>query len=179
MEAGRLAAYRKQKWDRSQEFAGWLEQTALESLEPTQALALYRASGGRDAKAFRANPIDELRDSFDFLLYDTIKLEGRFDECAAPEGAYRMLGAGKEFVSYLLCLREPGLLGVWNSNSERLLRLMDTYPPGMKRGPIGIRYLDLLDGLNRARFQLQLSDFRTVDEVAFLAARGLNLNSKG
>lgn len=31
---------------------------------------------------FRANPIDELRDSFDFLFYDTINLKDRFYECA-------------------------------------------------------------------------------------------------
>jgi hypothetical protein len=29
--------------------------------------------GGRDCRAFQAHPIDELRDSIDFLLYDRIK----------------------------------------------------------------------------------------------------------
>lgn len=168
---GTLDAYRKKKWDRSQEFVCWLGQVALESLDPIQAMALYRASGGRYGRAFQDNRVDELRDSLDFLLYDTINLEGRFDECAAPEGAYKLVGAGKEFISYLLCLQEPGLLGVWNANSERLLRLMGAFPPTMNRGPIGVRYIDLLDALNRVRFQLVLKDFREVDEMAFLAAR--------
>ena len=72
---------------------------------------LYRASGGREASAFTSVPIEELRDSLDFLLYDTIKLEGRFDECVNPDGAYKLQGAGKEFVSWLLCLRNPGIAG--------------------------------------------------------------------
>ena len=132
---------------------------------------LYRASGGRDAASFSSNPIEELRDSLDFLLYDTIKLEGRFDECATPSGAYKLAGAGKEFVSWLLCLRNPALLGVWNGNAERLLRQTGAYPEAMKRGPIGIRYLDLLESLGWLRFQLGVPDFIEMDAVAYLSAR--------
>ena len=40
-------------------------------------------------------------------MYDTIRLEGRFQECAAEGGAYKSAGAEKEFVSYLLCLKDP------------------------------------------------------------------------
>ena len=74
-----------------------------------QAIELYRASGGRDISQFKTNTIEDIRDGLDFLLYDNIKLEGRFDECAASEGAYRMAGTGKEFPSYLLCLSNPGI----------------------------------------------------------------------
>ena len=111
-----------------------------------------REVGKRKTKTFSTFPIEELRDSLDFLLYDTIKLEGRFDECGAPDGAYTPPGAGKEFASYLLCLRQPRLLGVWNSNSERLLRRLGLETDTMKRGPIkketslkGIRYFLLYD----------------------------------
>ena len=112
-----------------------------------------------------------MRDSLDFLLYDTIKLEGRFDECAADGGAYRLPGAGKEFVSWLLCLRNPTLFGVWNSNAERMLRRIGAYPESMKRGPVGIRYLDLLEALARVQFQAGLADFIEVDIMAHVAAR--------
>ena len=136
-----------------------------------QAVELYRASGGRDTSRFKTNAIEELRDGFDFLLYDNIKLEGRFDECAAPEGAYRVAGAGKEFPSYLLCLSNPALFAVWNANAERLLRQAGLLPDSMKRGPVGIRYLDILEALNQVRARSGRRDFREIDELAYQAAQ--------
>lgn len=171
LQVGALDGYRKRRWGRAAEFAAWLEQDALAALEPAQALALYRASGGRDSAAFSDNPIEELRDSLDFLLYDTIKLEGRFDECANDGGAYKLAGAGKEFISWLLCLRNPALFGVWNANAERMLRRLGAYPEAMKRGPMGIRYLDLLEALGRLQHQLGLPDYIEVDAVAYLSTR--------
>ena len=171
--AGRLDGYRNRKWGRRAEFAAWLEQDALQDMGEAQALALalYRCSGGRDSQDFIGNDIEEVRDTFDFLLYDTIKLEGRFDECAAAEGAYKLRGAGKEFVSYLLCLREPGLFGVWNANAERLLRRAGGYPESLKQGPTGIRYVEFLEALGGLRARLGLRCFTQLDELAYLLAR--------
>ena len=171
VESGTLDTYRRRRWSRAAEFAGWLEQDAIESLQPEQALRLLRASGGRDSASFTGNSIEDLRDSLDFLLYDTIKLEGRFDECAAPGGAYKLAGAGHEFVSWLLCLRNPSLFCVWNGNAERMLRRAGSYPGAMKRGPEGIRYLDLLEALGRLGSQAGLPNFIAVDESAWLVAR--------
>ncbi|CAI8011071.1 hypothetical protein GBAR_LOCUS7202 [Geodia barretti] len=169
--SGADSAYRKRRWGRAAEFAGWLEQDAPESLSADNALRLYRASGGREPIAFSVTAIDELRDSLDFLLYDTIKLEGRFDECASPEGGYMLPGAGKEFVSWLLCLRNPALLGVWNSNAERMLKRIGAYPDTMNRGPIGIRYLDLMEALAWVRARLGIRNFIEVDVLAYLSTR--------
>ena len=169
--AGALDAYRRRRWQRAAEFCRWLEPAALPQLSPAQALRLYRASGGRDAAAFCANPIAELRDALDFLLYDTIKLEGRFDECAAPGGAYKLAGAGQEFTSWLLCLRNPALFCVWNGNAERMLRRAGMYPAAMKRGPAGIRYLDLLESIARLSALAGLPDFIAADETAWLLTR--------
>ena len=167
----RLLAYRRKKWLRSAEFQEWLQEGALPTLSMEQALELYRASGGRDVTGFKTNTIEDVRDSLDFLLYDNIKLEGRFDECAAPEGAYRMAGTGKEFPSYLLCLSNPGLFAVWNSNAEGLLKRSGLAPAGVRRGPIGIRYLDLLEGLNQVRARSGRHDFREIDELGYQSAR--------
>ena len=171
IESGADAAYRKRRWGRAAEFADWLGQDALPSLEPEQALKLYRASGGRQAAAFAGAPIEEIRDSLDFLLYDTIKLEGRFDECAADDGAYSMPGAGREFVSWLLCLRNPALLAVWNGNAERMLKRLAAFPETMNRGPVGIRYLDLMEALATVRARVGLRDFIEVDVLAYLSTR--------
>ncbi len=168
----RLLSYRRKKWLRSAEFHQWLQQGTLLELTMDQALELYRASGGRDVAEFKTNTIEDVRDGLDFLLYDTIKLEGRFDECAAPEGAYRMAGAGREFPSYLLCLSNPGLFGVWNANAEGLLKQAGLLPSNIKRGPIGIRYLDILGALNQVRARSGRQDFREIDELAYQAARG-------
>ena len=146
-----LLNYRRKKWLRSGEFCQWLKQEELLTLTKDQAIELYRASGGRDISQFKTNTIEDIRDGLDFLLYDNIKLEGRFDECAASEGAYRMAGTGKEFPSYLLCLSNPGIFGVWNANAETLLKQTGLLPSTIKRGPIGIRYIDVLGSLNQVR----------------------------
>ncbi len=174
----RNLAYRRKKWSRSAEFHQWLQEDTLPGLEMEQALDLYRASGGRDAAGFKSNSIEEIRDGVDFLLYDNIKLEGRFDECAATEGAYRMAGAGKEFPSYLLCLSNPGLFAVWNANAEGLLKRAGLLSAGIKRGPMGIRYLDLLEALNQVRARSGRHDFREIDELAYQAARPKSSNNK-
>ena len=166
-----LLNYRRKKWLRSAEFHQWLQQDELLTLTMEQALELYRASGGRNIAQFKTNTIEDIRDGLDFLLYDSIKLEGRFDECAAPEGAYRMAGTGREFPSYLLCLSNPGLFGVWNANAERLLKQAGLLPSTIKRGPIGIRYLDILGALNQVRARSGRLDFREIDELAYQTAR--------
>ena len=176
--SGKLDSYRKRRWNRAAEFAGWLEPDALTALSPEQALRLYRASGGRESGAFSANSIEEVRDSLDFLLYDTIKLEGRFDECVSSDGAYKLAGAGKEFISWLLCLRAPTLFCVWNTNAEKMLRRAGAYPSAMKRGPEGIRYLDLLEALGRLGSQTGLPNFMAVDEMAWLSTRPNQRNPK-
>ena len=171
MDDRRLQAYRKKKWQRSAEFRGWLEQDALAALKMDQALELYRASEGRNTAEFKKNTIEEMRDGFDFLLYDNIKLEARFDECAAPEGAYRVAGAGKELPSYLLCLNNPGIFAVWNVNAERLVKEAGLFRESMKHGPMGIRYLDMLEALNQIRVHSGRTDFREIDELAYQAAQ--------
>ena len=170
-EAGALAAYRRKRWQPVPEYRLWLTEDNLPLLTCEQALALYRASNSRQTAEFKSNPIEEVRDSLDFLLYDTIKLEGRLDECMGEEGAYKLAGAGKEFISYLLCLREPALFGVWNANAERALRLLGLDPGTLRRGHWGLRYIDLLDALHRVMRQFPLGDFSEIDQFAYWLTR--------
>ena len=111
--ADALASYRRRRWNFADQPQEWLTQGHLPSLTEAQALTLYRAAGGRHTAQFRTNPIAEVRDAADFLLYDTIKLESRFDECASPEGGFGLNGAGREWPSYLLTLYEPALFAPW------------------------------------------------------------------
>jgi hypothetical protein len=156
---------------RSEELAGWLSDAAPPSLSMDQALPLYSASGGNRRADFKINTIEEVRDWLDSLLYDTVMLEGRFTECAAEGGAYKLAAAGKEFVSYLLCLKDPSLFAVWNSWAERTLRKLGMYPERLRKGPLGVRYLDVLEALALVRRRLGLGDFRGVDEFSYAIAR--------
>ena len=167
----KLAKYRRQKWTRSIEFAGWIKEDALPSLTMDQADALYVASGGSQRQDFSNNPIDEIRESLDFMLYDTVKLEGRFQECAEQAGAFKLDGAGKDFVSYLLCLSEPRLFAVWNANAEKALRKLGLDMGALRRGPLGIGYIDLLEGSDLVRQRMRMLDFRLVDEFFYLVSR--------
>ena len=171
LASGVLDSYRTRRWLRGPEFASWLTQDQLAVLTEDQALALYRASGGRGSREFGTNPIGEIRDSLDFLLFDNIKLEGRFDECASPGGGFKLEGAGKEFVSYILCLKDPNLFAFWSPHGDRTLRRMVIYPRNLGKGNLGMAYMDILEALQRVRQLMGLSDFRVVDEFAYAVTR--------
>ncbi len=168
---GYLAQYRRQRWSRFAECRILLGQEALAGLSWDQGLTLFRSSGASGIKEFRSNQLEEVRDALDFLLYDTITLEVRFAECAASGGSYHLPGMGKEFVSYLLCLRDPSLFGIWQTYVPRALRLMGLCPPNLGKGHLGLGYLDLLDALQRVRQETGLADFRGVDEYCFAVTR--------
>ena len=168
---GYLAEYRRLRWSRFAECRNLLAQEALAGLSWDHALTLYRSSGARGIGEFRTNQLEEIRDALDFLLYDTITLEGRFAECAASGGSYHLAGLGKEFVSYLLCLRDPSFFGIWQSYVPRALRLMGKCPPNLGKGHLGLGYLDLLDALQGVRQETGLADFRGVDEYCFAVTR--------
>ena len=168
--AGELDAFRRRRWGNT-DAVGWLGQDALASLTETQAATLYRGAGGRQLAKFRANPIEEVRDAVDFLLYDNIKLENRFEECAVATGGFGLAGAGKEWPSYLLTLREPTLFAPWSPHTERALRRWGLLPAGFKGGHPGLCYIDLLDILHGLRVRIGLPDFRSVDEFCYLNGR--------
>ena len=166
-----LVAFRRRRWDRSADFAKWVSGDALRSLSGEQALALYRGAGGRRAAAFRGNPIEDVRESIDFLLYDAIKLENRFEECAVETGGFGLAGAGREWPSYLLTLADPTLFAPWSPHTERALRRLGMLPEGFRQGHPGLCYIDLLDILGNLARRLGLTDFRAVDEFCYLNGR--------
>ena len=171
LDEGRLDSYRKRRWARAEESSSWLTEGALAGLAEKQASDLYRGSGSNQAKDFKQNSIEDIRESLDFLLYDATKLEGRFEECAADDGGFKLAGAGKQFISYLMCLRDPGLFAMWTPYSERLLRMVGLYHPGLRGRNLGMGYMDLLDALQVVRVRAGLPDFRLVDEFAFANTR--------
>ncbi len=165
-----LDKFRRQRWGGAAA-AAWLQPEYLPSLTEPQALTLYRTAGGRRAAEFRSNAIADVRDAIDFLLYDTIKLESRFDECAAPDGGFGLAGAGREWPSFLLAQREPTLFAPWRPHTERGLRRLGLFPPRLKQGHVGLCYLELLDILEYVRARLHLPDLRAVDEFCYLTGR--------
>ena len=167
---GLLDAYRRRRWPDGVGGEA-LAQETIARLEASDFGVLYRAAGGRRMAQFRTNPIAEVRDAADFLLYDRIKLEDRFAECAAPEGAFGLAGAGREWPAYLLTRREPTLFAPWNPHTERALRRWQILPPQLRRGHPGLCYIDLLDILEGVRRQAGLPDFRSVDAFCYLNGR--------
>ena len=169
--AGDLVQFRRRRWEYDDNPGSWLETDNLTILTQSQADSLYRAAGGRHITKFRSNSIEDVRDSVDFLLYDTIKLENRFEECALDTGGFGLIGAGREWPSYLLTLREPALFAPWSPHTERCLRRLGLLPPGLRQGHPGLCYIDLLDALQLVRVRLGLSDFQAVDEFCYLNGR--------
>ena len=167
-----LQEYRRRRWSKLGEFPEWIGEAALPKLTIEQALSLYAGSAGNRRQEFAANTIEEIRESLDLLIYDTIKLEGRFQECAAEDGAYKLAGAGKEFVSHMLCVRDHNLFAVWNSNSERAFRKLDVCTKSLRKAPLGISYMDMLEASEVVRSRLGLPDFLAVDEFVFAFTSG-------
>ena len=91
-----MTAFRKRRWDRTSGAQTWLEQANIPSITDGQIGILYRGAGGRNLTKFRTNAVADIHDAMDFLLYDTIKLESRFDECASESGAFGLEGTGSE-----------------------------------------------------------------------------------
>lgn len=168
---GELDQFRHRRWERADEYRAWLTEDALPSLTAQQAETLYRGAGGRKIARFRTNTIAEIRDVADFLLYDAIKLENRFEECAVETGGFGLAGAGKEWPSYLLALRDPGLFAPWSPHTERALRGLGMLPPGLRNGHPGLCYIDLLDALGHIAARTGLADFRAVDEFCYFNGR--------
>ena len=162
-----MAAYRRRGWSRFAECRSWLAQESLTELSWDQGLIPFRASGAREIRDFRTNQLEEVRDTRDFLLCGTITLEVRFAECASSGGSYHGPGMVKEFVSYILCLRDPSLFGIWQPYVPRALRLMSRCPTNLGKGYLGLGYLDLLDAFQRVKQESGLADFRAVDEYCY------------
>ena len=175
VQEGELDTFRTRRWTYDDDPAAWLDQGNVFDMAQTQADALYRAAGGRQIQKFRTNSIEDIRDAIDFLLYDTIKLENRFEECALDTGGFGLIGAGKEWPSYLLTLRDPALFAPWSPHTERSLRRLGMLPPGLRTGHPGLCYIDLLDSVQAVRYRLGLPDFRAVDEFCYFNGR----NSRG
>ena len=131
-----------------------------------------KACAGNRRQEFATNTIEDIGEFLDFLMYDTINLENRFHECAAEYGAYKLAGAGEEFVSYLLCVRDHNLFAVWNLNAERAFRKLGVGKQSLVKAPLGIKYMDMLESSEVVRLRLGLADFRTVDEFTFSISCG-------
>jgi hypothetical protein len=159
---GVLDAYINRTFSKAPTFSQSIDETQLQFLTTEQSLSLYRSSGGRKTVEFKKNSIEDIRDTIDFLLYDNIKLEGRFYECVSDLGAYKLSGSSKEFISYLLHLKNPLLFGIWNQSSEKSLKLLGWDTANLKKGPWGIRYIDLLDMSHRIQSRFRLQDLRSV-----------------
>lgn len=170
-DCGELDQFRRRRWQYAPAPSEWLEQNELESLGQFQAESLYRAAGGRKIAEFRKNTIEEIRETVDFLLYDTIKLENRFEECATETGGFGLAGIGKEWPSYLLTLRDPQLFAPWSPHTERALTRWGLLPSGFKKGHPGLCYIDLLDILYGVTMRVGLTDFRSADEFCYLNGR--------
>ena len=159
------------RWKRATEFHGWLQQDVVLELTIGQARELYRAGGGRKIGEFNTNSLKEIRDAIDFLLNDPLSLEGRFSECVNQGSAYALNGCGKEFASYLLSIKEPHLLGVWSTYSEKALALLGFTIPRKRNVSPGtkyVQYIDLLWGMRRAT---ALEDFQELDRFLYWLVR--------
>ena len=151
------------RWAKLAEFRPWLAQEGLAALTWTQTAALYTTAGCRPLREFRENPLEEVREAIDFLLYDPISLEGRFNEVVAADGSYKLKGAGREFASYLLCVKDSDLFGVWDASAERGLKRLGLLPPSLRQGHVGTGYVEFLDILWRVRVSTGIRYFPTVD----------------
>ncbi len=161
------------RWDKASQFQVWLQQDALPNLTQEQANSLYSASGARKGKEFKTNSLEETCESLEFLLYDPLSLDGRFSECADPEGAYALKGCSKSFVSYLLCLRYPQLFGHWSSYSDRSLSMLGITRPKARKSAEGqgttyVQYLDLLWSVRRGT---GMADFQELDRFLWWLAK--------
>ncbi len=157
---------KKKIWDRMRDFDRRLGRAVLESLEAARALILYRASGAEIPSGSRLMP--SMSCGTVSIFFCMIRSNSN-DASTTLKRPTNYEGAGKEFMSSLLRLLQPGIMAAWNSNPECLLRLTGDFRRGTLNWPMDTVFGSVEPG----RFQLDLSDFQTVDEVPFLSSRWL------
>ena len=113
-----LDRMRKRKWAKARIAHKLIQDDRIQALTPNEAGELYRSLPIPQGKRsdFLGNPIEELRESLWFLLYEELSYEMRVWEFLDDMGGYRLKGGDRSLAAALFFTREPSLYGLVNTN---------------------------------------------------------------
>jgi len=113
-----LDRMRKRKWAKARIAHKLIQDDRIQALTPNEAGELYRSLPIPQGKRsdFLGNPIEELRESLWFLLYEELSYEMRVWEFLDDMGGYRLKGGDRSLAAALFFTREPSLYGLVKTN---------------------------------------------------------------
>ena len=173
--SGQLEKLRQRKWGRSAAVVELLEERRVETLSPEDAYRLYRGLPipQDKRKAFLGNPIQDIRDSFWFLLYGEAPYEIRVWELLDDLGGYRLAGADRQLISALLCLKEPWLYGLDNARVDRALRRLRLAPSFDRSESNAGKFQKTQESLWRLRTAAGFPDLTVTDDFLDSLEQGI------
>ncbi|MEE8442370.1 MAG: hypothetical protein V3S37_01360 [Dehalococcoidia bacterium] len=166
---------RRRKWGKAETASELTKEESLAALTMEQADELYRSLPVTQRKRgeFLSNPLQEIRECIEFLLYGEVTYEIRVWEFLDEMGGYRLNGGDEPLAAALLCTRDPLLYGLVNTTVSRALRKMGIapqfYPGESHAGRIQKVQETLWQVLGAANFK----DFTVTDDFLEAVAKGM------
>lgn len=174
-KAGSFEERRKDWWEKL-DYDKFITREAIDQLSAEDALKLYKNTGWGVKlypHTFIENGIERIKDSLQYLLYGDAPLEERFTNVVDPNGSYKIKGTGREFASFLLCVKDPQEYGIWNGAVDDGLKLLKMTPRRKRGEKVGETYIKVLQVLKKLQDKCGFGDLQITDEFIELIGHGL------
>ena len=170
-----LDRMRKRKWAKARIAHKLIQEDRIQALTPNEAGELYRSlpiSQGKRSD-FLDNPIEELRESLWFLLYEELSYEMRVWEFLDDMGGYRLKGGDRSLAAALFFTREPSLYGLVNTNVEKGLRRLGMAPKYDSNESHAGRFQKVQEAVWQVQGMARFEDFSVTDDFLEALAKGM------
>ena len=170
-----LEGMRKRKWAKVRIALELIQEERIQGLTQDEASELYRSlpiSQGKRSD-FLDNPIEELRESLWFLLYEELSYEMRVWEFLDDMGGYRLKGGDRSLAAALFFTREPLLYGLVNTNVEKGLRRLGMAPRYGRNESHAGRFQKAQEAVWQVQGMAGFEDFSVTDDFLEALAKGM------
>ena len=170
-----LDSMRKRKWGKASIAHELIQEERIQGLMPDEADELYRSlpiSQGKRSQ-FVSNPIDELRESLWFLLYEQLSYEMRVWEFLDDMGGYGIKGGERSLVAALFFTKDPLLYGLVNTNVEKGLRRLGMAPKYDRNESHAGRFQKVQEAIWQVQGMARFEDFSVTDDFLEALAKGM------
>ncbi|MBI4311189.1 MAG: hypothetical protein HY681_05340 [Chloroflexi bacterium] len=163
----------QRKWGKAERARELVKEETLNSFTLEQAEELYRCLpvSQRGRQQFLSNPIEVIRESLLFLLWEPLMYEMRVYEFL-DQGEW-LRGADISLAAALLCTKDPDLYGPISANTEKGLKVLGMYPVFEKNESNAGRFQKVQETLFYLFRRSDLRDLLETDDFLEALAKGL------
>ena len=168
-----IAKMHQRKWGKADRARELVQEETINNLTLEQADELYRCLpvSQRGRPLFLSNPIKDIREGLWFLLWEQLMYEMRVYEFLDQGGWLK--GGDLSLVAALLCIKDPDLYGLINTNTEKGLKALGMYPTFEKNESQAGRFQKVQETLFYLFRLSGLRDLRETDDFLEALAKGM------